>query len=111
MDSCLDLFIEGSPVFESIVVIEITRSAKAKRHIAESVSRNVCCNCGGGAIWKNGICRKCHYKIGKLVLELPRDKRGPFRSRLLRSGRMLQPQEIRKWKYRDVLDQIAEEMS
>lgn len=97
-------------MFESIVLIEVTRSGKARKHIEESVAKNTCCNCSTNPIWKNGICRKCHYKIEKICNDLPKQKREVFKSKLYRLGKMLFPQEVRFWKSKDALDAIADEV-
>jgi predicted Zn-ribbon and HTH transcriptional regulator len=94
-----------------IVVMTVTRSARAIKHIQECVALGLCIFCKARKMLKRGYCRHCGYEFDKTMNKLPSNvKREKVKAKLAEDGKYLYPQEIREFKTPTEFARVASEV-
>lgn len=94
-----------------ILIMAAEPSAKAKQHISLRVKAGQCLCCESKAL-KRGLCSRCYYKWRTERSRLTTNAlRAAFDSKLIRIGKLLIPQDARKFKASDVFSSVASEVS
>lgn len=102
-------YTSGDPMQE-IVVMNAEPTPKAIKHIQAKVAKSECLCCSNIAL-KRGLCHQCYYKWRTIRAKLSSaSKRAAYDSRLIRLGRLLVEQGVRRFKKTSVFSSVADEL-
>jgi hypothetical protein len=93
-----------------IIVMATQVSGKTKTLVIERVKAGKCLCCDNPSL-KRGLCHQCYYKWRTFRASIgSAAKRGGYDARLIRSGKLLEPQAVRAMKTNSVFSKVASEM-
>jgi hypothetical protein len=94
-----------------IVVMDTKRSRKTQTYVEECVRQKAClCGKCGSPVWKRGLSRHCYYLwMINRAEHRSAVARAKYDSELMKRGRLLAPQEVRRLQRCDVFTEVAKE--
>lgn len=98
--------------FNEIVILDAKPTPKAERHIQQCVDENVClCGCGQPML-KRGLAANCYYAWKQEMNALPtKSARAKYCAALIKRGRLLAEQAIRKYRKKNIFSRVAKEVA
>jgi hypothetical protein len=101
------------PTKELIMVLDCRAGARVRGRVTDRVERSVClgtddagCECEKPAS-RRGLCNNCYYRFRATMLAMSLQEQALYAARLIRSGRLLSPNEAKIYRSKSIFRKLA----
>ena len=105
--------LQMDPTKELIMVLDCRAGARVRGRVTDRVERSVClgtddagCECEKPAS-RRGLCNNCYYRFRATMLAMSLQEQALYAARLIRSGRLLSPNEAKIYRSKSIFRKLA----